>query len=91
MPESVALRLEEVSQEALEERISLRKVSAAVEMYDQLLQSGEVACKKGYVSLKKKKKHHRCAASFLVNIAPSRHSSLHGDNPQVVGPHLSVL
>uniref|UniRef100_A0A3B3WRK0 Small ribosomal subunit protein mS39 n=1 Tax=Poecilia mexicana TaxID=48701 RepID=A0A3B3WRK0_9TELE len=40
MPESVALRLEEVSQEALEERISLRKVSAAVEMYDQLLQSG---------------------------------------------------
>ncbi|XP_043982594.1 pentatricopeptide repeat domain-containing protein 3, mitochondrial isoform X2 [Gambusia affinis] len=40
MPESVALRLEEVSEEALEERISLRKVSAAVEMYDQLLQSG---------------------------------------------------
>ncbi|XP_023184313.1 pentatricopeptide repeat domain-containing protein 3, mitochondrial [Xiphophorus maculatus] len=40
MPESVALRLEEVSQEALEERISLRKVLAAVEMYDQLLQSG---------------------------------------------------
>uniref|UniRef100_A0A3B3WQV9 Small ribosomal subunit protein mS39 n=1 Tax=Poecilia mexicana TaxID=48701 RepID=A0A3B3WQV9_9TELE len=43
MPESVALRLEEVSQEALEERISLRKVSAAVEMYDQLLQSTAVS------------------------------------------------
>ncbi|XP_038157381.1 pentatricopeptide repeat domain-containing protein 3, mitochondrial [Cyprinodon tularosa] len=40
MPESVALRLEEVSEAALRERISLRKVSAAVEMYDQLLQSG---------------------------------------------------
>ncbi|KAM4732743.1 small ribosomal subunit protein mS39 [Anableps anableps] len=40
MPESVALRLEEVSEEALKERISLRKVSAAVQMYDQLLQSG---------------------------------------------------
>uniref|UniRef100_M3ZP93 Small ribosomal subunit protein mS39 n=1 Tax=Xiphophorus maculatus TaxID=8083 RepID=M3ZP93_XIPMA len=43
MPESVALRLEEVSQEALEERISLRKVLAAVEMYDQLLQSTAVS------------------------------------------------
>ncbi|MEQ2225447.1 hypothetical protein ILYODFUR_017515 [Ilyodon furcidens] len=40
MPESVALRLEEVSEEALKERITLRKVSAAVEMYDQLLQAG---------------------------------------------------
>lgn len=40
MPESVAPRLEEVSEEALKERISLRKVSAAVEMYDQLLQAG---------------------------------------------------
>lgn len=41
MPESVSLRLEEVSEEALRERISLRKVTAAVDMYDQLLQAGE--------------------------------------------------
>ncbi|XP_059201506.1 small ribosomal subunit protein mS39-like isoform X2 [Centropristis striata] len=40
MPETVSLLLEEVSEEALKERISLRKVSAAVEMYDQLLQAG---------------------------------------------------
>ncbi|KAF6730965.1 Pentatricopeptide repeat domain-containing protein 3, mitochondrial [Oryzias melastigma] len=40
MPESVTLRLEEVSEEALKERISLRKVTAAVDMYDQLLQAG---------------------------------------------------
>nr|XP_019937175.1 PREDICTED: pentatricopeptide repeat domain-containing protein 3, mitochondrial isoform X2 [Paralichthys olivaceus] len=40
MPETVSLRLEEVSEEALKERISLRKVSAAVDMYDQLLQAG---------------------------------------------------
>ncbi|XP_059213046.1 small ribosomal subunit protein mS39-like [Centropristis striata] len=39
MPETVSLLLE-VSEEALKERISLRKVSAAVEMYDQLLQAG---------------------------------------------------
>ncbi|XP_071770313.2 small ribosomal subunit protein mS39 [Centroberyx gerrardi] len=40
MPESVSLRLEERSEEALKERISLRKVTAAVDMYDQLLQAG---------------------------------------------------
>ncbi|KAM4621416.1 small ribosomal subunit protein mS39 isoform 1-T2 [Polymixia lowei] len=40
MPESVSLRLEDVSEEALKERISLRKVKAAVDMYDQLLQAG---------------------------------------------------
>ncbi|XP_062250359.1 small ribosomal subunit protein mS39 isoform X2 [Platichthys flesus] len=40
MPETVSLRLEEVSEEALKERVSLRKVSAAVDMYDQLLQAG---------------------------------------------------
>ncbi|XP_039975897.1 pentatricopeptide repeat domain-containing protein 3, mitochondrial [Xiphias gladius] len=40
MPETVSLRLEEVSEEALKERISLRKVTAAVDMYDQLLQAG---------------------------------------------------
>lgn len=40
MPESVSLRLEETSEEALQERISLRKVTAAVNMYDQLQQAG---------------------------------------------------
>ncbi|XP_073342712.1 small ribosomal subunit protein mS39 [Pagrus major] len=40
MPETVSLRLEEVSEEALKERISLRKVTAAADMYDQLLQAG---------------------------------------------------
>uniref|UniRef100_A0A668UU78 Small ribosomal subunit protein mS39 n=1 Tax=Oreochromis aureus TaxID=47969 RepID=A0A668UU78_OREAU len=40
MPETVSLRLEEVSEEALKERITLRKVTAAVDMYDQLLQAG---------------------------------------------------
>ncbi|XP_029917747.1 small ribosomal subunit protein mS39 isoform X2 [Myripristis murdjan] len=40
MPEKVSLLLEEVSEEALKERISLRKVKAAVDMYDQLLQAG---------------------------------------------------
>ncbi|KAM8732557.1 small ribosomal subunit protein mS39 [Acanthopagrus schlegelii] len=40
MPESVTLRLEEVSEEALKERISLRKVTAAADMYDQLMQAG---------------------------------------------------
>uniref|UniRef100_A0A3P8WXT6 Small ribosomal subunit protein mS39 n=1 Tax=Cynoglossus semilaevis TaxID=244447 RepID=A0A3P8WXT6_CYNSE len=40
MPQTVSVRLEEVSEEALKERISLRKVSAATDMYDQLLQSG---------------------------------------------------
>ena len=41
MPDSVSLRLEEVSEEALKERISLRKVTAAIDMYDQLLQAGK--------------------------------------------------
>ncbi|KAK2849532.1 hypothetical protein Q5P01_009366 [Channa striata] len=40
MPETVSLRLEEVSEEALKERIHLRRVTAAVDMYDQLLQAG---------------------------------------------------
>ena len=41
MPKTVSLRLEEVSEEALKERISLRKVTAAADMYDQLMQAGE--------------------------------------------------
>ncbi|KAG7282011.1 hypothetical protein CRUP_020116 [Coryphaenoides rupestris] len=40
MPASVSMSLEEVSEEALKERIGLRKVAAAVEMYDQLVQAG---------------------------------------------------
>nr|XP_046263079.1 pentatricopeptide repeat domain-containing protein 3, mitochondrial [Scatophagus argus] len=40
MPETVPLLLEEVSEEALKERINLRKVAAAVDLYDQLLQAG---------------------------------------------------
>ncbi|KAM7388995.1 hypothetical protein PAMP_022995 [Pampus punctatissimus] len=40
MPETVSLLLEEVSEEALKERIRLRKVTAAIDMYDQLLQAG---------------------------------------------------
>ncbi|KAM6953304.1 small ribosomal subunit protein mS39 [Aplochiton taeniatus] len=40
IPEDIEPRLEEVSEAALVERISLRKVKAAVEMYDLLLQSG---------------------------------------------------
>ncbi|XP_069571831.1 small ribosomal subunit protein mS39 [Brachyistius frenatus] len=40
MPETMSLSLEEVSEEALKERIHLRRVTAAVDMYDQLLQAG---------------------------------------------------
>lgn len=40
MPETVSPLLEEVSEEALKERIHLRRVTAAVDMYDQLLQAG---------------------------------------------------
>ncbi|XP_062856226.1 small ribosomal subunit protein mS39 [Trichomycterus rosablanca] len=40
MPETVELQIEEVSEAALVERIKLRKVKAAVDMYDQLLQAG---------------------------------------------------
>ncbi|XP_024284681.1 pentatricopeptide repeat domain-containing protein 3, mitochondrial [Oncorhynchus tshawytscha] len=40
MPETMELCIEEVSEAALLERIMLRKVKAAVDMYDQLLQTG---------------------------------------------------
>ncbi|XP_075904319.1 small ribosomal subunit protein mS39 [Nelusetta ayraudi] len=40
MPETIAPLLEEVSEAALKERIHLRKVTAAVDLYDQLLQAG---------------------------------------------------
>ncbi|XP_037116430.1 pentatricopeptide repeat domain-containing protein 3, mitochondrial [Syngnathus acus] len=41
MPDTISLCLEEVSEEALKERVSLRKVKAAVDMYDQMLQAGK--------------------------------------------------
>lgn len=41
MPESLELQIEEVSEAALIERIQLRKVRAAVDLYDQLLQAGQ--------------------------------------------------
>lgn len=41
MPETMELCIEEVSEAALLERIMLRKVKAAVDMYDQLLQAGK--------------------------------------------------
>lgn len=40
MPESVSPALDEVSEAALKERLSLRRVTAAVDMFDQLMQSG---------------------------------------------------
>ncbi|KAI5624783.1 pentatricopeptide repeat domain-containing protein 3, mitochondrial precursor [Silurus asotus] len=40
MPDTVELQIEELCEDALVERIRLRKVKAAVDMYDQLLQAG---------------------------------------------------
>ncbi|XP_055033757.2 small ribosomal subunit protein mS39 [Misgurnus anguillicaudatus] len=40
MPETLEFQIEEVSEAALIERIQLRKVKAAVDLYDQLLQAG---------------------------------------------------
>ncbi|MCI4379742.1 hypothetical protein PGIGA_G00231890 [Pangasianodon gigas] len=40
MPETVQLQIEDVSEAALVERVRLRKVKAAVDMYDQLVQAG---------------------------------------------------
>nr|XP_056720715.1 pentatricopeptide repeat domain-containing protein 3, mitochondrial [Euleptes europaea] len=40
MPENLALQLEEMTEAALKERIQLRKVKAAIDMYDQLQQAG---------------------------------------------------
>ncbi|KAM6924019.1 small ribosomal subunit protein mS39 [Xenentodon cancila] len=40
MPETLPLCTDTVSENALKEQISLRKVTAAVDMYDQLLQAG---------------------------------------------------
>ncbi|XP_072520427.1 small ribosomal subunit protein mS39 [Salminus brasiliensis] len=40
MPETLELQIEEVSEAALIERIQLRRVKAAIDMYDQLQQTG---------------------------------------------------
>ncbi|ROK80933.1 Pentatricopeptide repeat domain-containing protein 3, mitochondrial [Anabarilius grahami] len=40
MPEALEARIEDLSEAALTERIQLRKVRAAVDLYDQLLQAG---------------------------------------------------
>ncbi|KAI2644332.1 Pentatricopeptide repeat domain-containing protein 3, mitochondrial [Labeo rohita] len=40
MPETLKAQIEEVSEAALIERIQMRKVKAAVDLYDQLLQAG---------------------------------------------------
>ncbi len=41
MPETLEAQIEEVSEAALIERIQMRKVKAAVDLYDQLLQAGK--------------------------------------------------
>lgn len=41
MPETFEIQIEDVSEAALVERIQLRKVKAAVDMFDQLMQSGK--------------------------------------------------
>lgn len=41
MPETFQLQIEDMSEAALVERIQLRKVKAAVDMFDQLMQSGK--------------------------------------------------
>lgn len=41
MPETLEAQIEEASEAALAERVQLRKVKAAVDLYDQLLQAGE--------------------------------------------------
>lgn len=43
MPEYFEPQIEDVSEAALKERIKLKKVKAAVDMFDQLLQAGDVA------------------------------------------------
>lgn len=53
MPETVEPQIEEVSEAALVERIQLRKVGAAVDLYDQLLQAGECTfgCMMSYLAV----------------------------------------
>lgn len=76
MPETVAPHLEEVSEEALRERVQLRKVTAAVELYDQLLQTGS------YTALQRACPER---AQKNSNLTPYRHSHLYGNHPPIVG------
>lgn len=59
MPETVELQIEEVSEAALVERIRLRKVKAAVDMYDQLVQAG------GRIS---QKRISRCKQFLIITL-----------------------
>ena len=54
MPEYFEPQIEGVSEAALQERIKLRKVKASVDMFDQLLQAGDLSSFKapGNVDLK---------------------------------------
>lgn len=65
MPENMKLQLEEVSEAALKERIQLRKVKAAVDMYDQLQQSGaHLAVPNGHLSGSLRLKALSCRTTF---------------------------
>lgn len=43
MPEYFEPQIEDISEAALQERIKLRKVKASVDMFDQLLQAGDLS------------------------------------------------
>lgn len=75
MPESVAVQMEEVSEEALRERVKLRKVTAAVTLYDQLLQAGNYT-HRHFPFLKTQIK------TVIWNLG--RHGGLHGNHPGTV-------
>lgn len=42
MPECFEPQIEDISEAALKERIKLKKVKASVDMFDQLLQAGDL-------------------------------------------------
>lgn len=82
MPDTVSLHLEEVSEEALKERINLRKVTAAVDMYDQLLQAGENTEHTPLYNICSLSLFYKCYWNFTKSLQfnLSRHSSLHGNH-----------
>lgn len=43
MPEYFEPQIEEISEAALQERIKLKKVKASVDIFDQLLQAGDLS------------------------------------------------
>lgn len=43
MPEYLEPQIEDISEAALKERIKLRKVKTSVDMFDQLLQAGDLS------------------------------------------------